>query len=113
MAAIDYLNNLSPALSAVVWLYLLTNAARLFTYLPQIVAVWRDTHGAQTLSLWTWGSWTLSHVCALAYSTLVAKDLPLAIISTINLLGCGLVTTIAARRRLQWRQHLGAHAAAG
>jgi hypothetical protein len=113
MAAFDHLNTLSPTLSAVVWLYLLTNAARIFTYMPQIYAVWRDSQGAQTLSLLTWGSWSLSHVCALAYALLVAKDLPLGLISTMNLVGCGLVTAIAVRRRLQWRQRLPAHAAAG
>lgn len=106
MGAIDHLQALPPTLSAVVWLYLLTNAARIFTYLPQIHAVWRDAHGARTLSLVTWTSWTLSHICALAYATLVANDTPLALISSINLLGCGCVTAIAARRRMQWRRSL-------
>ncbi|WP_326533614.1 hypothetical protein [Pseudorhodoferax sp.] len=106
MAAIDQLQSLPPALSVVVWLYLLTNAARVFTYLPQILAVWRDTQGARTLSLLTWGSWTVSHVCALAYALLVANDTPLALISAINLAGCSCITAIATRRRMQWRRSL-------
>ena len=104
MAAVEHLPALSPTLNAVVWLYLLTNAVRVFTYLPQIRAVWRDSEGARTLSLLTWGSWTLSNLCALAYALLVARDLPLALISAINLVGCGCVTAVAAQRRLQWRR---------
>ncbi len=104
MAAMEHLPALSPTLDAVVWLYLLTNAMRVFTYLPQIRAVWHDSEGARTLSLLTWGSWTLSNLCALAYALLVARDLPLAAISAINLVGCGCVTAIAAQRRLQWRR---------
>ncbi len=104
MAALEHLTALSPTLDAVVWLYLTTNALRVFTYLPQIRAVWRDCEGARTLSLLTWGSWTLSNLCALAYALLVARDLSLAAISAINLVGCGCVTTIAAQRRLQWHR---------
>lgn len=104
MAAIDHLQALSPTLNAVVWLYLSTNAVRVVTYLPQIRAVWRDTEGARTLSLLTWGSWTVSNLCALAYAAMVAHDGPLALISAINLVGCGCVTAIAAHRRLQWHR---------
>lgn len=74
MATFDQLQNLPPALGAVVWLYLLTNALRLVTYVPQVRAVWRDQHGAQTISLLTWGSWTASNAFALAYAGLVAQD---------------------------------------
>lgn len=88
----------------IIWLYLLTNAGRIFTYLPQIHAVWRDTQGARSLSLLTWCSWAVSHVCALLYAVVVAHDAPLTMISGINLLGCGCVTTLAIRRRLQWRR---------
>lgn len=86
------------------WLYLLTNAARIFTYLPQIHAVRRSTDGARAISLLTWGSWALSHAAALAYALVVARDLPLAAISVINLAGTSLITTVAARRRLAWRR---------
>jgi hypothetical protein len=90
------------------WLYLLTNATRVITYVPQIVVVWRCTDGAMSVSLLTWCSWVLSHVAATAYGLLLVHDVLFVAISLINLAGCGAVAMIAARRRVQWkRQEVG------
>ncbi len=91
-------------LALVAWAYLLTNAVRVFTYLPQIVTVWHCRDGARSLSLLTWGSWVVSHVAATAYGVLVVQDLPFLLITLINLGGCGAVTVIGMRRRTQWRR---------
>ena len=91
-------------LALIGWLYLLTNAARAFTYVPQIIVVWRCTDGAPSISLLTWGSWVLSHVTAAFYGVLVVKDGLFLAITMINLLGCGAVALIAARRRAQWKR---------
>lgn len=91
-------------LASVTWLYLATNALRVFSYLPQIHAVWRCSDGARAVSLLTWGSWVVSHVFAVLYGVLVVHDLPFVLISLINLLGCGAVTSLALRRRRQWRR---------
>ena len=96
-----------PLLSTIAWLYLITNATRVVTYVPQIVVVWRCTDGAVSVSLLTWGSWVLSQASALAYGVLVLRDLPFVLIAVINLVGCGCVTVIAMRRRAQWKRTLG------
>ena len=93
-----------PLLSAIAWLYLITNATRVVTYLPRIVVVWRCTDGAVSVSLLTWGSWVLSQATALLYGVLVVHDMPFVLISLINFIGCGCVTAIAMRRRAQWKQ---------
>ncbi len=93
-------------LSAIAWLYLITNATRVVTYVPQIMVVWRCTDGARSVSLLTWGSWVLSQLSALFYGVLVVNDLPFVLISVINLLGCACVTGIAMRRRAQWKRKL-------
>ena len=85
--------------AAIGWFYLVTNSTRVITYIPQIVAVWRCTDGARAISLLTWGSWLCSHLTAIAYGLLVVHDAFFVAISTINLVGCGTVTLIAARRR--------------
>ncbi|KQP13723.1 hypothetical protein ASF43_17700 [Pseudorhodoferax sp. Leaf267] len=95
-------------LAAIVWLYLGTNALRVVSYFPQIHAVWRCRDGARSVSLLTWASWSISHVFAVLYSTQVVHDLPLLLISLINLVGCSAVTGIALRRRLQWKRALAA-----
>lgn len=86
-------------LAALGWAYLATNACRLLTYLPQIVVVWRCSDGAQAISLMTWASWSVSHLTALLYGTLVVHDGFLVAVSLINLAGCSVVTWIAYRRR--------------
>ena len=83
----------------IAWTYLATNAARVFTYVPQVVVVWRCRDGARAISLLTWSSWSVSHLAAVLYGALVAHDHFLVGVSLINLLGCGLVTGIAMRRR--------------
>lgn len=94
----------TPLLAAIAWLYLLTNATRVVSYLPQIVVVWRCTDGAASVSLLTWGSWVLSQLTAVFYGVMVLHDLPFVLISLINLGGCGCVTLIAMRRRTQWKR---------
>jgi uncharacterized protein with PQ loop repeat len=90
--------------AAIAWFYLVTNSARLITYVPQIVAVWRCRDGARSISLLTWGSWTVSHFAAILYGIVVVPDLFFVCVSLVNLLSCMVVTAIAARRRCQQRQ---------
>ena len=91
-------------LNLIAWIYLTINATRIISYVPQILAVWRCTDGALSVSLLTWGSWVLSHVAAMFYGVLVVRDLPFVLITLINLLGCSCVTAIVMRRRKQWRR---------
>ena len=86
-------------------LYFLTNATRVFTYIPQVVVVWRCKEGARSVSLLTWGFWVLSNCTATAYGVLVLGDGLFVAISVVNLIGCGMVAAVAARRRSQWRSH--------
>ena len=88
-----------PVIAAISWFDLVTNSARIFTYIPQIIAVWRCQDGARAILLLTWGSWVISHLAAIAYGVLVVHDVFFVVISTINLTGCGAVTVLAAHRR--------------
>ena len=85
--------------STIAWLYILTNAARVFTYVPQLMAVWRSTDGARDISLLTWGSWVVANATAVAYGAFVIYDLFFTLIATLNLVCCAAVTVIGARRR--------------
>ncbi|MDB5829070.1 MAG: hypothetical protein JWQ73_3290 [Variovorax sp.] len=79
--------------------YVVTNAARVFTYIPRIVVVWRSHDGAQSLSLLTWSSWVIANLTATAYGSLVMHDVFFTLVSLVNLVCCGTVTGIGARRR--------------
>jgi uncharacterized protein with PQ loop repeat len=92
----------------IAWSFLLTNGARLITYLPQILAVWRCQDGARALSLITWTSWVVSHVTALLYGAVVLHDPFFVVVSLINLVCSAIVVVIAGHRRGLWgRGHAG------
>lgn len=87
----------------IAWLYILTNAARVFTYMPQLIAVWRSTDGARDISLFTWGSWVVANATAVAYGTFVIYDLFFTLIAVLNLVCCAAVTLVGAQRRKAFR----------
>ncbi|MBO9649343.1 MAG: hypothetical protein J7605_12590 [Variovorax sp.] len=88
-----------PADSMIAWLYILTNAARVVTYVPQLMAVWRSTDGARDISLLTWGSWVVANATAVAYGSIVIHDLFFTSIAMLNLVCCAAVTVVGAQRR--------------
>ncbi len=93
----------SPSMQSIIaWLYLATNSARAITYVPQIVAVWRCTDGARSISLLTWWSWVIAQVTSTLYGALVIHDGFFVAISILNAVCCSLVAAIAARRRGQF-----------
>ena len=85
--------------SAIAWFYLVTYSTRMFSFLPQIIAVWRCRDGGRAISLLTWCSWMISHAAAALYGALVVHDPFFVLISVVNLLGCAAVTLITAHRR--------------
>ena len=88
----NFLGDLQPSatlMSIVSWLYLATNSARAFTYLPQIAAVWRCTDGARAISLVTWSSWVLADLTTgqvVAAKAPHAKLLPASTLKTLTAL---------------------------
>lgn len=89
----------SSAGGAIAWLYIVTNAARVFTYAPQLIVVWRSQDGARDISLLTWGSWVVANATAVAYGTLVVHDLFFTLIAMLNMVCCAAIACIALRRR--------------
>ena len=75
-----------------------TNAAQVFTYIPQIVVVWRSHDGAQSLSLMTWGFWVIANLTATAYGSLVIHDVFFTLVSLVNLVCGGTALSLRWRR---------------
>ena len=87
-------------LQSITAIYALCNAARLLSYVPQIVAVARETSGAYAISLVSWLFWLLSHVATALYSAVVVKDALLAGMMWGNAAGClGVVLLTTVKRR--------------
>ena len=101
----DALGSLNlDVVAAIGWFYLATNSLRMFTYVPQILAVWHCRDGARSISLITWYSWAVSNLTAIAYGTLVVHDGFFTFISTINFTCCTAVALIASSKRRNLRR---------
>ncbi len=93
-------------LQLITGVYAACNAARLVSYVPQIIAVAREKSGAHAISLLSWSFWLLSHAATAVYCASVVKDPLLAAMMWGNTVGCLGVVTLTAikRRRYGWTQ---------
>lgn len=81
-------------------LYTLFAAGVAFSYIPQVLATWRDSGRAEAISLPAWSFWTLNSAVATLYAILIARDPHIAFASGCAFLGCGTTTLIVVRKRL-------------
>lgn len=85
------------------WAYLITNTVRIAFYAPQIRAVFRAHDGAAAVSLTTWGYWTFANFTAALYGAVVIHDPGFTAIFAGNCVCTGLVTLVAAYKRMHQR----------
>jgi hypothetical protein len=80
--------------------FALLNGGRVIAYMPQIICVYRDPNGAVAVSLLTWVMFTAANIATVSYALTVSSDLVVACVFALNALGCCIIATLIAVRRV-------------
>ena len=84
-------------------LFTIFNCLRIFSYLPQILRVARDRHGASAISYATWSLWTAANATTGIYAAINLADVTLAGLNLLNAACCVAVIALTAWKRRRYR----------
>ena len=85
--------------------FALLNGARIIAYVPQIICIRRDYHRAASVSLLTWGLFTLANLATISYALIVSGDRLVAGVFALNTLGCSAIFALTLIKRVSTRPH--------
>lgn len=86
-------------------LYALNGFIAVLLYLPQIISAWKDRNQALSLSLLTFGGWSLGSLITTLYAWIFVKDKMFAAVSLGNMAGSGALFLIVLSSRLSARRN--------
>jgi hypothetical protein len=82
------------------------NGGRAVTYFSQTTRVYRDPNGATAVSLVTWWLFAAANVASVWYALTVTNDPIMAIVSSLNAIGCLAIAGLTTLKRAS-AAHLG------
>lgn len=87
-------------------LYAANGLVAVLLYLPQINSAWKDKEHALSLSLLTFGGWSIGSLVTALYAWLFVKDKMFTAVSMGNMAGSGAVFLIVLSSRLSSRRNI-------
>ena len=84
-------------------LYAVNGVVAVLLYLPQIVSAWRDPNHALSLSLLTFGGWSVGSLITTLYAWTFVQDKMFAAVSLGNFAGSATVFLIVLGSRISSR----------
>ncbi len=86
--------------------FALLNFARVIAYVPQIIRIRRDPHGAAAVSIMTWVLFTGANLTTVTYAVAGggSADYLIAIVFSLNALGCGSIASLTAWKRVSFKR---------
>lgn len=85
------------------WLFTISNALRIASYLPQIYRVAVDPYGASAIAYSSWLLWTIANAATALYAVYNVFDPHLAAINLLNALCCLAVILLTVYKRRAFR----------
>ena len=86
--------------------FAILNTARLVAYFPQIIRILGDANGAKAVSIATWSLFAAANLATVSYALTAANDTAMAIVFTLNTLGCLTIVGFTVWKRIErgvWR----------
>jgi hypothetical protein len=81
--------------------FTLLNGARAIAYLPQIIRIHRDPHGAAAVSVSTWSLFAAANFATTWYALTVFSDNLTACVFAVNAAGCVGIAGLTALKRIR------------
>jgi hypothetical protein len=81
--------------------FAILNSARIVAYVPQLWRVYRDQNGAAAVSIVTWLLFAAANAATVSYAWFAAADGLVALVFSMNTLGCLAVAALTAGKRLK------------
>lgn len=88
--------------NAVMLAFLLTNIGRILAYLPQIIAIARDSGRAKAVSCSTWSLFFVSNLSSALYAGLLSADAAMTLAFAANTACCAVIVGM-----LCWKRWMG------
>jgi hypothetical protein len=77
------------------------NSARVIAYFPQAIRIYTDVNGAKAVSIATWSLFSAANLATVTYALTVAEDMLVAIIFSLNTIGCMIIVGFTVWKRIE------------